>query len=175
MPKTFDQLRQTLTEDELLNHELTFPSEAFRSFFVLEPITHQGVTRVAVTARDEAMNILWGTMASEGHLRSHEPTPVAIFSAMRELIRKHLQDRKPRHELTADAYASIEYCIREIDGLMEAAHSRTLAVKKRSEKTDNRAALVADALWDTLRHLSHALRAVGILGSTEQEQEPATE
>ena len=95
MKKTFDQLRLTLSEDELVNHELTFPSQAYRSYFVLEPITHQGITRVSVTARDENMNVLWGSMVCEGHLPSGETTPVALYSAMRTLIRKHLQDTKP--------------------------------------------------------------------------------
>lgn len=170
MSKTFDQLRQSLSVDDLLNHELTRPSEAYRSFFVLEPITHQGITRVSVTARDENMNILWGTMACEGHLPSGEPTPVALYSAMRALIRRHLQDPKPRHETSSDPYVAIEYCIREIDRLLDTAKTRTLAVKKKSETTDERAALVADAMWDTLRHLAHALRAIGIQAGTEQER-----
>lgn len=92
MTKTFDQLRQTLSEDELVNHELTFPSEAYRSFFVLEPITHQGITRVSVTARDENMNVLWGSMICEGHLPSGETTPVALYSTMLTQVSKQLQD-----------------------------------------------------------------------------------
>lgn len=92
MAKTFDQLRLTLSEDELVNHELTFPSEAYRSFFVLEPITHQGITRVSVTARDENMNVLWGSMICEGHLPSGETTPVALYSTMLTQVSKQLQD-----------------------------------------------------------------------------------
>jgi len=170
MTKTFDQLRLTLSDDELVNHELTFPNQAYRSYFVLEPITHQGITRVSVTARDENMNVLWGSMVCEGHLPSGETTPVALYSAMRTLIRKHLQDPKPRHETTSDPYAAIEYCSREIGKLLTIANSRTLDVKKRSEKTDDRAAVVADALWDTLRHLAHSLRTAGIVGGAEQER-----
>jgi hypothetical protein len=170
MKKTFDQLRLSLSEDELLDHQLTFPGEAYRSFLVLEPITHQGITRVSVTARDENMNVLWGSMICEGHLPPGETTPVALYSAMRTLIRKHLQEPKPRHETTPDPYASIENCSREIDKLLTIAKSRTLDIKKRSEKTDDRAAVIADALWDTLRRLAHSLRAAGIVGGAEQER-----
>jgi NTP pyrophosphatase (non-canonical NTP hydrolase) len=170
MSKTFDQQRLMLSEEELLDHELTRPNEAYRSFFVIEPITHNGVTRVALTARDEAMNILWGSMVCEGHLPPGDPTPVALYSAMRTLIRRHLDDPNPRHEITDDPYASIEYCTAEIGRLIEAAKSRTLDVKKKSSMTDERAELVADILWDSLRQLSHAMRAVGIQGGSTEER-----
>ncbi len=169
MTKTFDQLRLELSEDQLLDHKQTSPSKAYRSFFVLEPITHKGVTRVSVTARDEKMNLLWGSMICEGHLPASDPTPVALYSAMRSLIRQHLQDPKPRHETTADPYVAIEHCCKEIEKLLSSAKLNTLGIKKRSDKTNDRAAVIADSLWDALRLLSQTIRVSGIVGSRTEE------
>ncbi len=162
MGKTFDQLLTEHSTDEMLDPELTDPAKALRSFVVLEPVTHQGVTRVSVTARDENMKVLWQTIASEALLPPGEPTPVALSSAMRVMIREHLQNPKPRHEVTDDPYAAIERCVGDIQKLLTIAKKRTVGIKVKKAQTHARAAAVADAAWDCLRQLSHSLGAVGI-------------
>jgi hypothetical protein len=170
MGKTFDQLLQDHSPQEMLNSELAHPAKALLSYLVLEPITHQGVTRVSVSARDERMQTLWGTMASEGLMGPGEPTPVAFYSALRSLVREFLQNPKPRHEVTDDPYASIERCIADIQKLLDVAKKRTVGVKVKKTQTHARAAAVADAAWDCLRQLSHSLGAIGIkAGEIEEE------
>jgi hypothetical protein len=169
MAQTFDQILKEHSPEEMLDTELTSPSKALRSFIVLEPIKHQGITRVSLTARDEQMRTLWGTIASEGLLPAGEPTPVALYSPLRQLIREHLQDPKPRYEVTDDPFASIEKCLLDIQRLLEVAKKRTLGVKNKNGKTTERAAVVADALWDCLRQLSQSLGVVGIKGSGSED------
>lgn len=156
----------------MLNHELTGSFKVLESFVVMEPVTHQGITRVSVTARDKKMNVLWQTIASEGLLPPGEPTPVALSSAMRVLIREHLQNLKPRHEVTDDPYAAIERCVGDIHNLLAIARKRTVGIKVKKPETHARAASVADAVWDCVRQLSHSLGAVGIkAGRAEDEAE----
>lgn len=170
MAKTFDQLLKEHSPEEMLNPELTHPSKAMPSYIVLEPITHQGITRVSLTARDAQMRTLWGTMASEGLLPPGDPTPVALYSPLRQLIREYLQDPKPRHEVTDDPYASIERCVTDIQKLLDVAKKRTVGVKVKKTQTHARASAVADAAWDCLRQLSHSLGAIGIkAGGIEEE------
>ncbi len=166
MNKSFDQQKMLLDKEEFLKESKTTPNKAIKSYVVLEPIEHQGVTRVRVTARDENLDVLWGVMISEGLMPSGNSTPVAIYSSLRNMIREKLSDPKPKHEITSDPYESISHCKAAINELIDESLKRTVQIKKKNAITNTRADDVASILWDTLQQLSYSLDKLGIKSSS---------
>ena len=171
MRKSFDQQKLMLDFEECLDESKTKPNKTINTYVVLEPVEHQGVTRVRVTARDEEMNLIWGVMVSEGLLPTSSPTPVSFYSSLRRLIRDNLANTKPKYEISPDPYEAIEYCENSIKELLKEASKKTVQVKSKKETTDARANDVANILLDALQQLSYSLEKAGIKVSSSTGKE----
>ena len=167
MQKTFDQLLVETGADNLDPAQIS-PNSVIPTNIVLEPNSHQGVSRVRVTARDKDFKLLWGVNVSEGLMPAESPTPVAFYGQLRELIRENLTDPAPRHELSKDPFVAVQFCLLRIRDMLNKCEKETVLVKKKSDTTENRAANVADILFDALRQMTYDLSEIGILSPSSK-------
>jgi hypothetical protein len=174
MQKTFDQMLSEAGATRIVDTDTT-PHTIIPCNVVLEPNTHQGITRVRVTARDKDFNLLWGVNMSEGLMPSDHPTPVAIYAALRTAIRSHLPDSAPAFEFTNDPYTAVDFCLQRLRETLNRCENVTVKVKKKSDTTTVRASRVATILFDTVRKLSEDLNEIGIVGGSREPEGDAVE
>lgn len=167
MQKTFNQMLVENGADNLDPAQIS-PNSVIPTNIVLEPNSHQGVSRVRVTARDKNFKLLWGVNVSEGLMPSESTTPVAFYGRLRELIREHLTDPAPRHELSKDPFVAVQFCISRIREILNKCEKETVLVKKKTDITEKRAEDVADIMFDLLRKMNYDLSQIGILSQSSK-------
>lgn len=169
MQKTFDQILQQ-NNGEIDGADVR-PHKVIPANVVLEPNTHQGISRVRVTARDANFKLLWGVNISEDLMHAEHPTPVGVYTELRSFIRQHLSSTAPRFETTDNPFTAVSQLLSRIQDVLEKCKKNTMDVKLRSEQTEQRAKDVADILRNAFLQMTYELDQIGILTPPKTDNE----
>lgn len=141
--KTFDQ-QVAATDGDIAGRDLS-PNSVIEGTVVFEPLL-QGVR---VTARDKKHAVLWGFIASKGMLEQIH-CPVAVYSTLWSLIAAELKNRGLP---SPEGKEPLESAIKALDDAEKliANLRKSLAVKKVSDATRERAKVIANLASDAAR------------------------